>query len=66
MSPSNAGDIGSIPGWGTDIPHAMGQLSTCAATPEPICCRAHIPQLERSPCVATREAHALQLIGVSI
>ena len=25
--PSNAGDAGSIPGWGTRIPHATGQLS---------------------------------------
>ena len=25
--PSNAGDIGSIPGWGTKIPHAVGQLA---------------------------------------
>ena len=28
--PSNAGDEGSIPGWGTKIPHASGQLSPCA------------------------------------
>ena len=28
--PSNAGDAGSIPGRGTKIPHALGQLSTCA------------------------------------
>ena len=33
-SPSNAGDTGSIPGWGTKIPHAMGQLSPHAATTE--------------------------------
>ena len=25
--PSNAGDTGLIPGWGTKIPHASGQLS---------------------------------------
>ena len=24
--PSNAGDLGPIPGWGTKIPHALGQL----------------------------------------
>ena len=24
--PANAGDMGSIPGWETKIPHAMGQL----------------------------------------
>ena len=25
--PSNAGDVGSIPGQGTKIPHASGQLN---------------------------------------
>ena len=33
--PSNAGDMGSIPGRGTKIPHAVGQLSPCTATTEP-------------------------------
>ena len=33
--PSNAGDMGSIPGRGTKIPHAAGQLSLHAATTEP-------------------------------
>ena len=49
--PSSAGDAGSIPGWGTKIPHSAGQLSLCAATREPVChnYRAHTPQLERSP-----------------
>ena len=32
--PSNAGDAGSTPGWGTKIPHAAGQLSPCATTIE--------------------------------
>ena len=32
--PSNAGDAGLIPGWGTKIPHAVEQLSLCAATGE--------------------------------
>ena len=26
-SPPIAGDVGSIPGWGTEIPHAVWQLS---------------------------------------
>ena len=30
--PSKSGDPGWIPGWGTKIPHATGQLSPCAAT----------------------------------
>ena len=32
--PSNAGDVGLIPGRGTKIPHAVGQLSPRAATTE--------------------------------
>ena len=32
--PSNAGDTGSIPGWGTKIPHAAGQLRPRATTTE--------------------------------
>ena len=32
--PSNAGDAGSIPGQGTRFPHATGQLSPYAKTPE--------------------------------
>ena len=34
---SNAGDTGSIPGWGTKIPNAVGWLSPCTATTEPSC-----------------------------
>ena len=33
--PSNAGNTGLIPGWGTKIPRAMGQLSRHAITKEP-------------------------------
>ena len=53
--PSNAGDKGSIPGQGTKIPHAMGQLSPCATTTEPTCSGARVPQLERSLCITTRK-----------
>ena len=36
--PANAGDMGSIPDWGTKIPHATGQLSPPpATTTEPAC-----------------------------
>ena len=34
--PSNAVDEGLIPGLGTKIPHAVGALSSCATTTEPI------------------------------
>ena len=47
--PSKAGDMGSIPGRGTKIPHAVGQLIPWTATTEPVCSGAHAPQLE-SPC----------------
>ena len=32
--PSNAGDVGLIPGQGTKSPLAAGQLSLCATTTE--------------------------------
>ena len=35
--PYNAGDSGLIPGQGTKIPHAVGQLSPCATTTELVC-----------------------------
>ena len=35
--PSNEGDESSIPGWGTKIPHAAGQLSPHATTTELVC-----------------------------
>ena len=69
--PSNAGDAGLIPGRGTKIPHAAGQLSPRATTTElvrlnerarvlqttdPMHSGAHVPQLEReNPHATTRE-----------
>ena len=43
--PSNAGDVGSIPGQGTKIPHAAGQLNLHATTTElaRLNERAHVP-----------------------
>ena len=35
IHPSNAGDAGSIPGWGTKIAQATEQLSLHTATSEP-------------------------------
>ena len=60
--PYNAGAVGLIPGQGTKIPHAVGQLSPHATTTEltclneracvlqatePTCSGAHAPQLEK-------------------
>ena len=42
--PSNAGDTGSIPGQGTKIPHAVGQLSLSTTMRE-----ACMVQVEKSP-----------------
>ena len=55
--PCNAGDVGSIPGWGTKIPCAMKQLNPCAATAEPVCWnyRACVLELE-SQHAGTRES----------
>jgi hypothetical protein len=33
---SNAGILGSVPGWGTKSPHAARQLNTPAAITEPV------------------------------
>ena len=44
--PSNAGNMGLIPGWGTKITQAAGQLSLRATTAE--------PQLERIPCATAK------------
>ena len=35
--PYNAGDVGLIPGQGTEIPHAVGQLSPRDTTTELTC-----------------------------
>ena len=56
--PANAEDTGSIPGRGTKIPHAAGQLSPRATTTEPVCSGAHEPQLERSPRSAMKSLRA--------
>ena len=56
--PSNAGDAGSIPGRGTRIPHAVGQLSLHATTTEPTCSGAGAPQLEKSLCDTTKTWHS--------
>ena len=55
--PSNAGDVGSIPGRGTKIPHAAGQLSPRATNYRAHACSgALVLQLEReNPHVTTRE-----------
>ena len=47
----NAGGTGSIPGWGTKIPHGAGQLSPRATTTE----LAH--HKLQSPCVVEPVHH---------
>ena len=41
--PFNAGDVSLIPGQGTKISYATGQLNLCAAITEPMCSRVHMP-----------------------
>ena len=36
--PSSSGVVGPIPRWGTNIPHAMGQLNLCVTTRESAHC----------------------------
>ena len=52
--PSNAVDAGSIPGWGTKIPHAAEQLSLRTVTTEHACSGAR----------TTREPRAAQLLSL--
>ena len=54
--PSNAGDLGSIPGWGTKISLASRQLRLRALATEPVNSRAHVPQLEKPPRAVSRES----------
>ena len=56
----NAGDAGLIPGWGTKIPHATGQLSGCVATTEPMRSGAHAPSTREPVSHNYRETHELQ------
>ena len=56
--PSNAGDTGLIPGQGTKIPHAVGQLSPRMTTTEPASSRARAPQPENSRAATTKPAHS--------
>ena len=48
--PLSSGDLGSVPGWGTKILHASGQLSPHAAATEPSCSAALEPQLGKVMC----------------
>ena len=57
-SPSNAGEAGSVSGWGTKTPHAMGQLGPSGANPGRRCSGACSPQLERSPLATAKIPHA--------
>ena len=50
---SNTGDVGWIPGQGTKIPHATGQLAHVLQLLS-LCSRIHTPQLERSLHAATQ------------
>ena len=56
--PSSAEDTGLIPGRGTKILHATGQLSPCATTTELVRLneKAHAPQLQ-SPQALDPEHH---------
>ena len=47
-----AGDPGLIPGWGTEVPHAKGQLTPFTTTNEPVHCN------NRSYMMQTKIPHA--------
>ena len=61
--PAHTGDTGSIPGLGTKIPHAAGQLSLCSRARKPQLLkpsgpRGHAPQQEKPAHSSQRRAHA--------
>ena len=62
--PSNAEDVGSIPGQGTKIPHATGQLNLHGATKPVRPSRASTTELtclsERAHVLQTTEPRALE------
>ena len=58
IPPCSAGDLGSIPGRGTKIPHAVQKLSPEDTTAEPKHSGAHVPQL-KSPRAATAKLLSL-------
>ena len=47
--PPNAGDMGSMPGQGTNIKHAAGQLSQHVATTETACAQKEKPVCHKQP-----------------
>ena len=57
--PCKVGDAGSIPGQGTKISHAMGQLSVYATATEHTHSGAYAPQLENL-CAATKRSCTMQ------
>ena len=65
--PSNAGYVGSIPGWGTKSPPSTGKLSLGATARESqhattLSLHTLGPALhKRSPCTATRESPLMQI-----
>ena len=56
--PCDAGDVGSIPGQRTKIPHAMKQLSPRATTRQSVCHeeRSRVMQ-QRRPCMLQLSPH---------
>ena len=49
--PSSAGDMGSIPGQGTKIPHVEEQLSPEATTRESVCRNKRSHMVQQRSCV---------------
>ena len=52
--PSNAGDMGSIPGWEITRSRDAGQLRWCATNSEPALSGVCLPQLQRRLCAAMK------------
>ena len=58
---ANAGDMGLIPGLGTEIPYAAGRLSPCATVTEPVLCDKRRHHNEKPSYRSQEESQSLQL-----
>ena len=56
--PVDAGDTSLIPGLGTKIPHALAQLSLCAAIREATSMRSPLATIRDILCAAVKTQHS--------
>ena len=63
--PSNAGDTGSIPGQGSKISHAAGQLNLCATTTEKPAVKSPYAAMKNQRSQKKRKENSSYIVGES-